>query len=205
MRNSEPHHNSTTCLNVYGMPPFLENKGPPIQTVYLTIPSDPQRETVIAQLSRTLDSEPTPSALKSTNLSRHREILAEHRTTLTRLTSSIKTARDRANLLSNIRSDISSGAHQPDAEADYMLDERRRIDESHSMVDGVLAQAYAVNESFASQREMLGSVQRRIAGVVGRVPGINEVMGRISRKRRRDGFILSGFIAFCFIFFWFLS
>ena len=78
-----------------------------------------------------------------------------------------------------------------------MLDERSRLDRSHDVVDGVLSQAYAVQEGFAAQREVLQRVNTRIRGVVGMVPGMNGLMTRIGGKRRRDGWILGGFIAFC--------
>ena len=80
-----------------------------------------------------------------------------------------------------------------------MLDERRRIDNSHNMADSVLSQAYAVNEGFGIQREMLASVNRRIVGVASQVPGINGLIGRIGAKKRRDGIILGSFVAFCFL------
>ena len=82
-----------------------------------------------------------------------------------------------------------------------MLDERARIDRSHGVADSVLSQAYAVNEQFGVQREMLGNVQRRIVGAAGKVPGINGLIGRIGAKKRRDGIILGGFIAFCMLVF----
>jgi Golgi SNAP receptor complex protein 1 len=81
-----------------------------------------------------------------------------------------------------------------------MLEERGRLDRSHGVIDSVLSQAYAVNESFGLQREMLGSVQRRIQGVAGIVPGVNGLIGRIGSKRRRDGLILGGFIGLCMLF-----
>ena len=80
-----------------------------------------------------------------------------------------------------------------------MLDERRRIDNSHSVVDGVLSQAYAINENFGMQRETLASVNRRIVGAASQIPGINNLMSRIGAKKRRDGIILGSFIAFCFL------
>lgn len=80
-----------------------------------------------------------------------------------------------------------------------MLEERRRIDNSHNMADNVLSQAYAVNESFAMQRESLANIQRRIVGAASQVPGINGLIGRIGSKKRRDGIILGSFIAFCFL------
>ncbi|KAI9797613.1 MAG: hypothetical protein M1833_005396 [Piccolia ochrophora] len=162
-----------------------------------------KRETLISQLSRLLDSEAalTSSALKQNNLSRHREILLDHRRELARLRSSITDARNRANLLSNVRSDISAyrSSNPEDAEADYMLDERRRVDNSHNMADSVLSQAYAVNESFGLQRETLTSINRRIVGAASQVPGINSLIGRIGAKKRRDGIILGSVIGLCFL------
>ncbi|KAI9800057.1 MAG: hypothetical protein M1825_004239 [Sarcosagium campestre] len=163
-----------------------------------------KRETLISQLSRLLDSESalTSSAVKQSNLSRHREILQDHRRELARLGSSITEARNRANLLSNVRSDISayrSSTNPESAEADYMLDERSRLDNSHSMADSVLSQAYAVNESFGLQRETLASINRRIVGAASQVPGINSLIGRIGAKKRRDGIILGSVIAFAFL------
>ena len=168
-----------------------------------------QRETLVGQLSRLLDSEATltASALKQNNLSRHREILQEHRKELSRLKAQIQDARNRANLLSNVRSDIDAyHSNNPEAaEAEYMIDERGRIDNSHNMADSVLSQAYAVNESFGLQRETLNSINRRIAGAASQVPGLNNLIGRISAKKRRDGIIMGSFIAFCFLLFLYFS
>lgn len=162
-----------------------------------------QRDGLIAQLSRLLDSESahSSSAVKQNNLARHREILSDHRRELSRLKSTISEARNRANLLSNVRSDINAyRSSQPgQAEADYMLDERSRIDNSHNVADSVLSQAYAVQENFGIQRETMANINRRIVGAASQVPGINSLIGRIGTKKRRDGIILGSFIAFCFL------
>ena len=160
-----------------------------------------QRESLVGQLSRLLDSESGQSAVKQNHLARHREILSDHRRDLARLKSTITDARNKANLLSNVRSDIDAYryANPETAEAEYMLDERRRIDNSHNMADNVLSQAYAVNDNFRIQRETLASINRRIVGAASQVPGINSLIGRIGAKKRRDGIILGSFIAFCFL------
>ncbi|KAF2131707.1 V-snare-domain-containing protein [Dothidotthia symphoricarpi CBS 119687] len=162
-----------------------------------------KREALVGQLTRLLDSESahSSSAVKQNNLARHREVLSDHRRELSRLKSTISDARNRANLLSNVRSDIDAyrSANPEQAEADYMLDERRRIDNSHTVADSVLSQAYAVQESFGVQRETLANINRRIVGAASQVPGINSLMGRIGTKKRRDGIILGSFIAFCFL------
>ncbi|GAW22942.1 hypothetical protein ANO14919_124890 [Xylariales sp. No.14919] len=166
-----------------------------------------KRETAIDQLGRLLDSEAslTSSALKQNNLSLLREKLTEHRRDLGLLKSKLREARNRANLLSNVRDDIESyRANNPEAaEAEYMLDERNRIDNSHNMVDSVLSQAYATNESFNLQRESLASINRRITLAASQVPGLNTLIGKISARKRRDGIIMGGFIAFCFVVFFF--
>ncbi|GBF67007.1 golgi SNAP receptor complex protein [Trichophyton mentagrophytes] len=160
-----------------------------------------RRETLISQLSRLLDSESalTASALKQNNLSRHREVLLEHRQELKRLKATISDTRDRVNLLSNVRSDIDAyrASNPAGAEADYMLEERGRLDNSHNMMDSVLSQAYAVNESFGFQRETLASINRRIVGAASQIPGVNNLINKISAKRRRDGIILGAFIGIC--------
>ncbi|KAF2856124.1 V-snare-domain-containing protein [Plenodomus tracheiphilus IPT5] len=162
-----------------------------------------QRDGLVGQLSRLLDSESahSSSAVKQNNLARHREILSDHRRELARLKATITEARNRANLLSNVRSDINAyRSSQPgQAEADYMLDERSRIDNSHNVADSVLSQAYAVQENFGIQRETMANINRRIVGAASQVPGINSLIGRIGTKKRRDGIILGTFIAFCFL------
>ncbi|KAL2259939.1 hypothetical protein VTK26DRAFT_6225 [Humicola hyalothermophila] len=177
-----------------------------------------KRETVIAQLGRLLDSEATltSSALKQNNLSLLRDKLTAHRHDLSRLRGALQAARDRANLLGSVRDDISAyhsqrggngGNPERDAaaaEADYMLSERGHIDRSHDMADSVLSQAYAVQESFRLQAQSLASINRRITLAASQVPGINALIGRISAKKRRDGVIMGGFIAVCFLVFWFL-
>lgn len=167
-----------------------------------------QRDNVIAQLARLLDSEASlnTSALKQNNLSLLREKLTSHRRDFTRLKSTLQQARNRANLLSNVQSDIDEyRANNPEAaEADYMLDERNRIDRSNDVTDSVLSQAYAINESFIVQRETLASINRRITMAASKVPGINSIIGRITTRKRRDGVIMGTFVALCFIiFFWF--
>ncbi|KAF3385579.1 Golgi SNAP receptor complex member 1 [Penicillium rolfsii] len=162
-----------------------------------------RRDSLISQLSRLLDSEATltSSALKQNNLARHREVLADHRRELQRLTSAIAESRDRANLLSNVRSDIDAyrASNPGAAEADYMLEERGRVENSHNMMDGVLSQAYAINENFGVQRETLASINRRIVGAASQVPGMNYLIGKIGTKKRRDAIILGCFIGFCFL------
>jgi golgi SNAP receptor complex member 1 len=80
-----------------------------------------------------------------------------------------------------------------------MLQERGHLDQSHSVIDGVLSQAYAINENFGIQRETIASINRRITAAATQLPGVNGLINRIGAKKRRDGIILGSFIAFCFL------
>jgi Golgi SNAP receptor complex protein 1 len=126
-------------------------------------------------------------------------VLADHKRELQRIKANINDTRNRANLLSNVRSDIDAyrSANPAEAESDYMLQERGRIDDSNHVMDGVLSQAYAINDSFQSQRETLASINRRMMGAAAQIPGINTLMNRISSKKRRDAILLACVIAFC--------
>ncbi|KAH7328678.1 vesicle transport V-SNARE protein [Stachybotrys elegans] len=162
-----------------------------------------KREKTIGQLSRLLDSEATltSSALKQNNVSLLREKLSSHKRDLIRLRGTLQEARNRANLLTNVRSDIDDfRASNPEAE--YMLGERTRIDNSNNMADNILGQARSINDSFIIQRETIASINHRITGAASKVPGLNSLIRRISARKRRDSIIMGSFIAFCFIVFW---
>jgi len=165
-----------------------------------------QRENSIAQLSRLLDSESalSTSTLKQNNLTRHRELLTDHKSELRRLRSQIAEQRTRQHLLSSVRNDIAESRTAEEQEAEYMLQERGHLDQSHSVIDGIISQAYQINENFGIQRDTLASVNRRITLAASQLPGVNDLMTRIGSKKRRDGIILASFIAFCFlVFLWF--
>jgi Golgi SNAP receptor complex protein 1 len=123
------------------------------------------------------------------------------------LKSSIAEARDRQHLLTSVRSDINAyrSSNPAEAEEEYMLQERGRLDNSHNVIDGIISQAYAINENFGLQRETLASISRRITGAAAQIPGVNGLIQRIGAKRRRDGIILASFIAFCFLMFLYFS
>jgi Golgi SNAP receptor complex protein 1 len=166
-----------------------------------------KRETTIAQLTQLLENESTlsSSAMKQNSVSSFSQKLSSHKRDLVRLRSNLQHTRDHANLLSNVRSDIDQyRANNPEAaEAEYMLGERRRIDNSNSMIDNTLGQAMGISESFVTQRETIANINRRITLAANQVPGLNSIIGKISAKKRRDGIIMGSFIAFCFVVFWF--
>jgi Golgi SNAP receptor complex protein 1 len=165
-----------------------------------------RRETVVASLGRLLDSESAGnmSASKLQNLTLHRSTLSDHRHEFTRLKSAITDSRNRANLLHSVRDDINafrsaSRLEEGRSEAEYMLDERGRIDNSHNVADTVLSQAYAINADFGEQRARLVQLNRRAMYAASQIPGINTLISKINNRKRRDSVIMAALISFCML------
>lgn len=172
-----------------------------------------QREELNNAISRVISSEDSVPATKSHQAQRHKETLNEQRSEFIRIKNSINQERVRTNLLSSVRSDIEqhhsrrttngdggSGAGQGMSEADYMLQERNRIDNSHNMADSILAQAYETRDEFLRQRASLSGVQRRLQNAVSHFPGINTIIAKVNTRKKRDSLILASIITVCILF-----
>ncbi|KAF5323546.1 hypothetical protein D9611_005612 [Ephemerocybe angulata] len=129
-------------------------------------------------------------------IQRHRELHRDNVREFNRTKSNVKNALDQANLLSGVRNDID--AYKSSA-ADSLLAERGRIDSSHRMTDDIIEQAYETRSEFSRQRASLGGINTRMAQVMTTMPGINNLIGMIKARRRRDAIILGVVIGVCII------
>lgn len=136
------------------------------------------------------------SASMLRTIQRHREVYQDSTRELRRTMGNVKTAFDQANLLSGVRNDID--AYKSSA-ADSLLAERGRIDSSHRMTDDLISQAYETRSEFARQRTSLAGINTRMMGVINTMPGINNVIGMIKTRRRRDSIIMGVLIGVCMI------
>ncbi|KAG8933451.1 hypothetical protein FRC02_011829 [Tulasnella sp. 418] len=140
---------------------------------------------------------PTQSVLHA--LQRHKELIQDYGRDFSRTKTNVQQALDKANLLNNVRNDIDSYKAAHSSVTDSLLAERGRIDSSHRMIDETLNQAYETRAEFNSQRTMLGTINTRMVGVLGTLPGINKLLGMIQSRRRRDSIIIGCLIGFCLI------
>ncbi|ORX55340.1 V-snare-domain-containing protein, partial [Piromyces finnis] len=81
------------------------------------------------------------------------------------------------------------------SDEEYLLNERGRIDESSRMADMVLEQAYSTKNSLFEQRSMLQGTRSRMSNISTRFPIINNLIGKISRKKRRNTIVLASVTA----------
>ncbi|KAI0652396.1 V-snare-domain-containing protein [Trametes meyenii] len=142
----------------------------------------------------TNDTENPPSQSMLRAIQRHREVYLDYARELRRTKGNVKAALDQANLLNGVRNDID--AYKSSA-ADSLLAERGHIDSSHRMTDDMLAQAYETRAEFARQRSTISGINTRMQGVLSSMPGINNLLGMIKTRRRRDAVIIGCIIGLC--------
>ncbi|KZV87999.1 V-snare-domain-containing protein [Exidia glandulosa HHB12029] len=153
------------------------------------------------ELAAALDNAPTrPSPTMTHALQRHKEVLQDYTRDFNRTKANVREARDRANLLQNVRSDINAYKAAQSSASDSLLAERGRIDSSHRMTDDLLSQAYETRDEFARQRSAIAGINARMASVMSAFPGLNSLVSMIRSRRRRDAIILGVIIGICTLF-----
>jgi Golgi SNAP receptor complex protein 1 len=153
-------------------------------------------EEINEQLSKLASTPDLMSASMLRAIQRHRELYQDNMRELTRVKANVKHAFNQATLLSGVRNDID--AYKSSA-ADSLLAERGRIDSSHQMTDDILQQAYETRSEFANQRVSLTGINQRMVHVIGIIPGMNNLIGMIKSRRRRDSIIMGMLIGVCCI------
>lgn len=165
-----------------------------------------KREEIVGRLNYLSELEAI-SALKLLQLTRHKEVLADHRRLLARIEALLADQRNRNNLMFSVHlglEDHRNRARQEAAggmsEADYNLDERARVDNANSLADRLLQLAYETRDELWSQRQYLQNALQKMFGSLSQIPGINTLISKINTRRKRDTIILAAVIAFCIIF-----
>lgn len=136
----------------------------------------PQLGKLVDDMTALLDRRGTSSSsAMSHSLVRHREILQDYSRDFKRTRAQIVENQQRQNLLGSVREEISNfksgqrlngGVGAGSSDADMLLGERSRIDNSHRMTDEVLEQAYATRREFSAQRSAISGVNARMSSVL---------------------------------------
>ncbi|QEU63091.1 Gos1 [Kluyveromyces lactis] len=156
-----------------------------------------QRQETVESLQRIADSESNISTSKLSQLQRHRETLQDNWQTFRDIRSSIQQERNRLNLLFSVKKDLQNGAS--DNQNEYIQDEARRVENSHTVVDSLIDQAYETREQFMSQRVFLQRSSDRILQTLQHIPLINNVISKINTRRKKNAVILASLISICIL------
>lgn len=140
-----------------------------------------------------------PSQTQMHTVQRHRELLVEFERDFFRSKTNLRHALDRQQLLGHVREDIDNYRATHEDETQAFLNEREHLDRSHRMLDDTLDQAYATQSEFRAQREQLGGTLARLTHIAAQIPGLDSVIGMISRRRRRDTIILAVVMGVCVV------
>ncbi|ORZ22533.1 Golgi SNAP receptor complex member 1-like protein [Absidia repens] len=132
-------------------------------------------------------------------LERHKNILYDYTKEFRRIKANIKAVRDKAELMSQVQDEIRIFNAGTSDNADYYLTERNRVESSHRLTDMVLDQAYATRQDISRQGRTIHGFNTKVTGIMGRIPGINSIIGRINTRRKRDTLIMAGVVSACII------
>lgn len=156
----------------------------------------------ISTLQRLIDSS-NQSTSKQQQLARHRDELRRHRTDFMRISAQLESQRQRANLLKDVRNDIDAANSNPANDENYMLDERRRVDQSNNIMDGLISQVLATRDEMFRQRGILDNATNSLERSLTAIPGINTLLSKIDARHRKQAIILTIVVTICLLVLWF--
>eukprot|EP01028_Stygiella_incarcerata_P000332 TRINITY_DN10373_c0_g1_i4.p1 TRINITY_DN10373_c0_g1~~TRINITY_DN10373_c0_g1_i4.p1 ORF type:complete len:267 (+),score=60.78 TRINITY_DN10373_c0_g1_i4:595-1395(+) len=132
-------------------------------------------------------------------LQRHKEILHDYTQEFRRYQANIAAEREHADLISSVRKDISKYRESAgiDSRTDHLLRERNAIHETDRMLTDVIGQAITARDTLGDQRKVFEGAHGKATGIAASFPFINNLIGKIKTKKRRDMIILSIVIAVC--------
>ena len=170
-----------------------------------------KRDELIGKLKRTIDVDGAALPSRVQQVQRHKEVLADHRTSFLKIQSKINEERDRNNLLYLIRLDLSAHKQRNVSSTpamshnDYILEEGRRVEQANSFAERLLQQAFETRDELISQSNMLQNAQGRISNTIQQIPGIGVLISRINTRIKMDTIILASVISLCIFGLFFFS
>ncbi|PIA19722.1 V-snare-domain-containing protein [Coemansia reversa NRRL 1564] len=128
-------------------------------------------------------------------LERHKSMYNDYLREFQRYQANVQAALARTELLGN---GAENGRGAVDvSDRDRLVDERMRIDQTHTDIDMVLDQAFSVRQDLAEQRTIISSATAKMVNVTERIPGVNMLLGRIRSRKRREKVVLAIVLATC--------
>lgn len=133
------------------------------------------------------------------NYDRHQSIYSNYNSEFNRISSSLTNSLNSANLLSSVRNDINAYKQSHQSDTDLLLAERGKLDNSHSVLDNSLSQAFETRADFSHQGASLKNISIRLKSTLHTIPGVNSLLNLISARRKRDSIIMGLVIGICII------
>lgn len=161
-------------------------------------------ESQIAQLSESINDAQKLFPAKQGQINRFKNELSKHQTDFRNLSTKLTNKFQKSQLFSTISGSDNDNLHSQshfDTD-DYFLDERNRIESTHSTLDNWINQALITRDEIFRQNSTLSNVSNSIDNTLQKIPGLNSLLGRIQDKRKRNAFILASIILIAVIILW---
>ncbi|KAF2349489.1 hypothetical protein FHG87_019756 [Trinorchestia longiramus] len=130
---------------------------------------------------------------------RHRDILQDYRNEFQRTSSTIKSRRERDQLLGS-GNGRKNGSLAGVSRRDFYLKESEHLHSSDRMVDEQISIAVETRDHMKSQREAFKLIQTKVNDLSNRFPMLNTLMNKINLRKRRDSIVLGLVIGLCLAF-----
>jgi Golgi SNAP receptor complex protein 1 len=134
---------------------------------------------------------------------RYREILLDLRGDFDKSIQSVRRAKERKELFlgsSSSAAAAAGGGAAADPAMDHLLRERNHIQNSMNAAASVIGQADAVRQDLYGQGRSLRGTGALMSQLTANIPGLNQLVEHIRRRRSRDDKIVAGVIASCIVF-----
>lgn len=157
----------------------------------------------LSALNELINTKMAPTAEKSNKaqhallVKRYREILFDSTNDFKKTSGAIHRKRESMELFSGAGN---GGVAVEDPAMEQLLRERNAIGNSLVSASNVLGQASEIRNELRNQGKNLRGVGNKVLLIAGRIPGVNNLIDNIRRRRGRDDNVVSGTIAACILF-----
>ena len=128
---------------------------------------------------------------------RWEDVCLEKRSAVTRIASEAKRRRERAELLTNVHTEIN--VYDESAELRRLASEQDSAKHTLRRTQEILEQADINKAKLAEQRLTFASIGNKAVGIIETVPVVNAVLRKIDAKRRREAIVVALVIVLCLI------
>lgn len=140
------------------------------------------------------------STLEQSQHENHREMLQDFRSSFRATQQRLKHLREKNELLRDCHRQVAD--YNASTAQRKLHEERDSLAKSTKMARETLSSAQAIRERLDQQRNVFGSITSNVQAIASKFPAINDVIGRIQRKKSRDMFVISAVVAICLFVVW---
>lgn len=159
-------------------------------------------ESQIAELASSINDANKLFPAKHGQINRFKNELTKHQTDFRNLSAKLANQFQKSQLFSTYKEESQQQQQQQLDSDTYFLDERARIENTHSVLDSWITQAMATRDEIFRQNGVLDNIGNSLDSTLQKFPALNNLLGKIADKRRRNALILGTIILIAVVILW---